>query len=719
MSSRQLRKLQQQKELEEANKILQAAAKDEEEEESDEEQRSGVAFKTKPAFSFAALDEQENDGDDLLDSPEELSDPEPAPTSKATKSKKKKKKKAKAKGKAVEKAESDSDNFEKILNELNIKTSSQEAPVHTANAVFDQQWKRVSALLAVQTQHLKVGNEMRTLFGRSATDNHDDAGGPMPRGGQRHREQQVDLETVLKVSKGKGLPEITLRRNILIQGKDYWPKGTTGGLSMSIVDDMRQTDGTIEFKFVHDQAYQRVQQEFNTYVELGDPQQLIGHLRNNPYHISTLLQVSKITKDQGDHALSSDLLERALFTFGRAQQSIFGAKLAEGKARLDFKRPENREIWLAGYQYIKSLIMKGTYRTAFEWAKLLLSLDPEDDPYGMRLMLHFLALKGHQFSWLLDIGDITLEKGEIPIYNKDNYDTYHNTPSLAFAALQLRDQVKTRDLLSISMRRLPWLFVELFKELNMDSPPTIWGILPRTQAEQLFTSLYVQQTKDLWNTPEATGLLMEIAHSIPKVNADIIPVVHDDMLSLDVVRFIYLDNTPALMALVPSHLLHKANNSDADPIPPDDNIYSYDSQRSVLEIRPHNAGIDDHFNPLMALHRLIPNFGGAPRGADDDDFPDNDDSEPDDEEREYMEAINRAIEGGQGPGEALPNVPPPGIARRLMQMLWRSSVQDEVEDGYDESEVLTDTDNEMPAPSEFGESAWGDDSGNDERPELA
>jgi hypothetical protein len=715
MSSRQLRKLQQQKDLEEANRILQAEAEEEEEaEESDDEPISTAPIKIKPAFSFAALNEHEEEegGEgggkveeaDIEEEEEEeveekadanaLSEPGGAPAPKPSKSKKKKKKKKKAKGKSMEKQESESDDIEAAIRELGLKTPAGN-PVATAKATDDQQWDRICALLAVHTQHLKVGNEMRTLFGRAATGNHDDAGGPVRAGRQRAHNQPMDLETALKGRPGKCLPELTLRRNTLIQGKNDWPLGTTGGLSMEMLDDMRQTDGTVEFRFVHDKSYQGLQQAFNAFVEMGDPQNLIGFLTKNPYHISTLIQVSKIAKDQGDHALSSDLLERALFTFGRAGLSLFNSKLAEGKARLDFHRPENRELWLAGYQYIKSLVMKGTYRTAFEWAKLLLSLDPEEDPYCMRLMIHYLALKGHQFSWLLEIGDMGVERGEIPIYNKENYAKYHNTPSLAFAALQLRDQVKARDLLAVAMQRLPWLFASLFQELNMTAPPSIWGIQPRTDAENLFTSLYIQQTKDLWDTPESTALLMEIAHTIPKVDATAIPKVDNDEVTLDVVRFIYLDNTPGLMALVPSRMLHKANNSDADPIPPDQNTYSYEAQRPVLE--GHSDGgarFNDDFNPLAALRRLIPNLGG--RGADDDEF---EDGEPDEEDMNYIAALHNAIESETPvlPGEPLPQ----GFARRIMQMIWNSSMrageEEEGDDEEDEDEDEgTDTDDEMP-----------------------
>jgi hypothetical protein len=66
----------------------------------------------------------------------------------------------------------------------------------------------------------------------------------------------------------------------LIQGKDDWPKGTTGGLTMEMVDN-KAPDGTIEFRFVHDKTYQALQSAFHGYVEIGDPQNLIGLLTRN------------------------------------------------------------------------------------------------------------------------------------------------------------------------------------------------------------------------------------------------------------------------------------------------------------------------------------------------------------------------------------------------------------------------------------------------------
>jgi tetratricopeptide (TPR) repeat protein len=322
------------------------------------------------------------------------------------------------------------------------------------------------------------------------------------------------------------------------------------------------------------------------------------------------LQVSKVAKDQGDYALSSDLVERALFTFARASLSLFATKLSEGKARLDFARSENRELWLAGYHYIKSLMMKGTYRTALEWAKLLLSLDPEDDPYCMVLMIHNLALRAHEFEFLIRFTNHPMFGPQRPIGK-------HSAASLALASLNLKHTEECRKMLATAITFLPWLFCKLFQELNIsDVPASVWGKLPRTDGEILFTEIYIRQTKDLWNMPEAMALLVEVAHSIQSVDVDSIEQIKDSDITLNVARYVYLDNTPALMALVPPALLHRQPNSDSDPLPPDmdENIFSHPSQRLPFLQEESRGGLGGafagHFDPIAALRMLVPGWTG-------------------------------------------------------------------------------------------------------------
>ncbi|TVY85087.1 Ribosome quality control complex subunit [Lachnellula suecica] len=697
MSSRQLRKLQQQRELEQAQAELQA----EEEEESEDEPVAPTKSKPSLFANLAALEDAGDDQDEDMEEAAEVSDPEPAPVSASKRPKRpKKKKKGKGKAKAAEldtpqKPEDGADEIDEALRELNLKQPTR-ATDSTALPV-DPEYEKVCTLLGVNTQHLKVANEMRSLFGKAATEVHDDPGGPVGRGArrrQRGQNQQVDLETALKGHHlpGKGLPELTLRRNNFIQGKDDWPKAPTGGLTMEVIDDPGDgSDGTVDFAYAHNKQYQILQQTFHGFVEMGDPQNLIGLLIRNPYHISLLLQVSKVAKDQGDHALSSDLIERALFTFGRASLTQFNSKLTRGKARLEFMRPENRELWLAGYHYIKSLVMKGTYRTALEWAKLLLSLDPESDPYCMRLMIHHLAIRAQEFGWLLEL----FESQMVPLWGAMDGDgnpyshpaILHVMPSLAFAALQLRDGAKCRKILTESMQNVPWLFGRLFKELNLDLPPSIWGIEPRNDAETLFTEMYVLQTKDLWNAPEGTSLLMEVAHTIPKVDISAIPRTDNAEMTLDVVRFIYLDNTPALMALAPSHLLHKSNNSDSDPIPPDVSIYSYEAQRDALGGNDaRQVFIGDHMDPIAAIGRLINLRRAGGNGADD---------------AQHQEQLQREIEAAMeedSDGDSNmddPTAPAPGFARRLMNMFW-SHADAQADDDDEHEDINTDTEEDMP-----------------------
>ncbi len=339
--------------------------------------------------------------------------------------------------------------------------------------------------------------------------------------------------------------------------------------------------------------------------------------------------------------------------------------------------------------------MKGTYRTALEWAKLLLSLDPEGDPYSMRLLIHNLAIRGNEFQWLGELYQSKLPEIWSAERPKQTGLLSHTAPSLAYASMQLKESVKCRELLANAMQETPWLFVRLFKELTLEAPSTIWGIMPRTDAETLFSELYVLQTKDLWNTPAATALLMEIAHTISKVDDKSIPKLDNSAMTLDVVRYIYLDNNPAVMRYAPSDLLHRSNNSDADPLPPEHNIFSYESQRRAIEGRdePRGGFGDDFFDPLAALARLMPQLRrGTPAQRDDDDDFDDESEVFDDEtiRRELEEVVAEGSATEEGQASA-----PVSIAQRLLNMFWPVRGAN---DHHSEEEVEDDeeTDDEMP-----------------------
>lgn len=56
--------------------------------------------------------------------------------------------------------------------------------------------------------------------------------------------------------------------------------------------------------------------------------------------------------------------------------------------------------------YLSDLQRRGCVRTAFEFARLMYSLDPWGDPHGALLHLDFLSIKANMHQWLLDTYDV-------------------------------------------------------------------------------------------------------------------------------------------------------------------------------------------------------------------------------------------------------------------------------------------------------------------------
>ncbi|KAK0371961.1 hypothetical protein CLIM01_10669 [Colletotrichum limetticola] len=712
MSSRQLRKLQKQRELEQLQEA-QATA-----DESSEEEPEPAPIKPRQSL-FAALggdDDDEDDeekSDDAQDEPEPEPEVVPQPAKKKNKKKKKKKaNKAATQDESPKPTDDKEDEIDRALQELNIaRNASTDASDNLA-----QRSRDIDDLLQINTQYLRAIHEMRALFGKEAIQAAQDEERAEQEAARRQRgpTQQVDLETALRGDPRKKLPEISLRRNVFIQGKDTWPRATAVGLVMKEI--RKGADGLTEFAFVHEKAYDNVQIMFFSCVQLGDPMQMVNLLIRYPYHISTLLQVSKVAIQDQNQSLAADLCERALFTFGRSTTSAFRQKLEQGKARLDFRRPENRELWLAGYTYLKSLIRKGTYRTALEWAKLLFSLNP-NDPYGMKYFIHTLAIRARQAQWLIEF----LNTGE---FVADETDDTYIKQTMVLAKLQVGDAEGAKMAAVAGMERLPWLYCALFQALNLEAPPPLWGVRPDTDEREFWTKLYVHQAKDIWNNTQAIDLLKE-AVKLAKKPTETLP--EDTPATTRTARWTWLEDTPALLSGIPRAILTQEPNYAFDPLPPleDENIFTSEGVRMPWRQDNGQGG------GMLAQERALLNMlrrqrqradargagAGAAAGAgamagmmgafpeDDDDAGDGDfgdawegafsEGEGDDEDDGFLEG-----EGGQPPSA--------GVVQRLADLLasmipggWPAepTVDHEAES----------TDEEMPPLVDGDEDAGGDE----------
>ncbi|KAK5171460.1 uncharacterized protein LTR77_004605 [Saxophila tyrrhenica] len=568
MSSRALRKAQREREEQEQSAKLQG----EEEQQSEDE---GVSAQPAKKSAFAMLAEEEvaedEDGGAGQDEADEASDhavAESIPKAPSKKKKKKKKDKGSAGTPVAKSGDEQLDDIDRALKQLSMNGNTT-LPASTATGV-NVETEETSKLLAIETAHLHSQNEMRRLFGRAALEHRDDddegAQGNANVGGnrrQQRRVQQMGLAQALRGQQGGGraggLAAMALRRNIFIQGKEEWPNATSGGLGMEIEE--KRADGTILYRYVHNTTYKDVQRQFDIAVESMDPNRLVVLLQHNPYHIATLLQVSEIAKQERDHTVSGDLLERALFSFGRAVHSSFAKTLAAGKARLDFRRPQNRELWLASWRYMQNLSMRATWRTVYEWAKLLLQLSPEKDPYAMWLVLDQYALRARQ-----DLDYLNISRS--PIFK----DALRSKPNVhlgqALAEWRAGNKSKGQQALFKAIGQYPWVAARLMQELNLDPPPAVWGKEPRTKREKFEAELYATRAKDLWATPEASGLLMEVASALPP---DVQPAEVDVEAGIteSEARHVLLSDTPAIIALIPRHYTEQLQSS-SDPLPPSD-----------------------------------------------------------------------------------------------------------------------------------------------------
>ena len=591
MSSRALRKMQKQQEL--LQQLNNTHEEDESEVENFPKPQALNAFDMLVGAGDADDDEADikdpNDPNDPNDAHSEATEHKitPLPSTGAKKNKgRKKKKKAKIEKDAPKGRRSPGS--EGGLDEIDLAlkaTYPEPSQSNDHSSAVDNTYLDVCGLLAVDPKQLNALNEMKRLFGNAVLEGDGEGSGGPNHGRRRGRLQQhLDLGEAFNgrnspVSNGQGLAGLALRRNAFMTGKEEWPKATSGGLGMEVVKI--GPNGITEYRFVHNTFYQDIQNQFAACVESMEPQRMIQMLQYNrktfplkggsqlirfqAYHISTLLQVSEIAKQQGDHSVAGDLLERALYSFGRSVHSSFAAALSEGKVRLDFRRPENREFWLATWRYIINLGQRGTWRTAYEWAKLLLSLDPEGDPFCVVLIIDQLALRGGQSAHFLKLGNSSL-------YHRLWILRPNIQVSSALAEYKTKQVSKATDVLREAVSAYPWIFGRLFQVLNIDKiPASIWGKEPRSNREKFDCEMYIHGSKDVWNTPQTIALLAEAAGSTAVRKP---APVHEDPITLNEARHVFLSGAPTLLSLVPREFTSMTANS-SDPLPPDDSFPSY------------------------------------------------------------------------------------------------------------------------------------------------
>lgn len=95
--------------------------------------------------------------------------------------------------------------------------------------------------------------------------------------------------------------------------------------------------------------------------------------------------------------------------------------------------------------------------TAFNFAKLLFSLDPQGDPHGAAFWLDFLAVKSGNSAWLLSM----FEQDEQAAVAFDGYPGMAYAKALALRTREIQTKSKDRSASEVALQAAIWTFPQV------------------------------------------------------------------------------------------------------------------------------------------------------------------------------------------------------------------------------------------------------------------
>jgi len=574
MSSRSLRKLQEQK-----DDII------EDQDESEEEVRT----RGKSTFNaFLLLNESCSESEVKEDDDLESQLQSPAPS--AVNVEKKKKRRKKKSGKKLALASSE-DNIDKDDIEETVKWVEQN--IGQAGGQNDRVEEKTNhslrKILSIENKHLNPENEMKRIFGSRV----------------------VSTEAV-RHKKGRGGRVTYQRSALLVTPRPSWPAGARSGLSMRPVES--EEPGSW-FTFDHSPTYQQVQMRFLSAVESLNPDLIVAILNTAPSHIDSLLQLSEICKMGDDSAMAAEMVERSIYALESGFHPCFN--LAAGNCHLDYKRQENRAIFIALFRHLHYVGSRACYRTALEICKVLLNLDPNVDPLAIVLLVDFFAIRSRSYQWLIDFYNAfnpTRNLSQLPNFAFSvALATFHRyQESKAEPQLEEADSLLQEALLSF-----PSVLLPLLDKCSIEPDPSLQAcsffLDSRSDPAALsaLTTLYVTRTFHCWKEPELLPWLernvLSVVGRVKSGDPRVTQSVADRSsryqgLPRNIHRHIVIsDNNKEVLAHLPADLKDSAVLA-WDPLPPVNSINTY------LAPDRQPTAIDDPSALRMFFRSLMPNF---------------------------------------------------------------------------------------------------------------
>lgn len=246
-----------------------------------------------------------------------------------------------------------------------------------------------SKVLHVEPRLLNADSELKRLFGSRVIES----------------ERRMDETTGASAARRRGRAggRNHLRRKVsLVSPRENW-FAEAPGLVMELDEEATNNfaSGVRYYRYVHEASYARIQDDYRSLVGTHDPNMLVGLYSRYPYHVDTLLQLAELYRQMGELDRAADQIERSLYVLESSWNIAF--KPYDGNCRLRFDVLENRSLYVALFRYSQLLTRRGLHRTALEMSKLLLNLDPENDPMGILMVADSFALLCGEYQWIQDM----------------------------------------------------------------------------------------------------------------------------------------------------------------------------------------------------------------------------------------------------------------------------------------------------------------------------
>jgi len=496
---------------------------------------------------------------------------------------KKKKKRKKKTGKKIA-ARSSEDNLEVDEVEASVRwVEDALGPAPVQAEPLPDKPHPLREVLSIENKHLNPENEMKRIFGSRV----------------------VQTENRQKKQRGRTV----LRGSILVTPKPSWPNASRAGLSMRTMEK----DGEGQwFTWDHSPQYQAVQLEFLQAVESMRPDGIMKILHTHPMHIDSMLQLAEICKMGDDSAMAAELIERTLYALESSFHPCFN--LASGTCHLEYRRQENRSFYIALFRHINYVASRACYRTALELTKILLNLDPDEDPLAAILMVDFYALRSREFKWILDLH---------AVWNVDRNLTQlpNISYSLALATFHLsqtnRDLSSRADeLLQEALVNFPDVLLPLLDKCSIEADtrvsthPYFLDTRGTPPALATLSTLYVERCHHCWKEPEVLPWLERNCTAvIPVIDAKGQNVLSSieyrkiryQGLPRNIHRHVLISEVNAAISQLPPSVA-RAPVISYDPLPPANSVNTY----AAPPRQP--TALDDPSALGLFFRSMLPNF---------------------------------------------------------------------------------------------------------------